>query len=152
MSAVRFYHLSRSSLEQALPSLLEKCLARDWRVVVRLSSRQRVEMLNQNLWVAAERSFLPHGCFEDGEAERQPIWLTAEDERPNGATVLMLCEGCVSEKMAEYALVCDVFSGDDAEALAAARQRWRHYQATGHDLTYWQQMEKGWEQKEISQR
>jgi DNA polymerase-3 subunit chi len=31
--------------------------------------------------------------------------------------------------------------------VAAARQRWRQAKEAGHALTYWQQTEKGWEQK-----
>ena len=41
---VWFYHLERTSLDQALPELLEKTLARGWRALVRTPSRDRVEL------------------------------------------------------------------------------------------------------------
>ena len=39
---------------------------------------------------------------------------------------------------------------DDVDIFAlgeAARDRWRHAQAAGHSLTYWQQTEAGWQKK-----
>ncbi|MFQ5983752.1 MAG: DNA polymerase III subunit chi, partial [Woeseiaceae bacterium] len=39
--------------------------------------------------------------------------------------------------------------GNDAAALAAAREEWRRLKEAGHDLTYWQQAEDGrWQKKE----
>ena len=50
MTEVRFYHLQRSALEQALTKLLEKTLERGWRAVVMAGSEDRVEALNAVLW------------------------------------------------------------------------------------------------------
>ncbi len=148
MSEIRFYHLQRKSLEQALPELLEKCHGRGWRAVVMASSEERVESLTQHLWTYDDRNFLPHGNARDGSAEHQPIWLTAMDENPNGATVLFLVDGARSYDVAGYDLVCEVFDGNDDDAVTAARQRWTEYRKDGHALAYWQQGDKGWEQKQ----
>lgn len=148
MTEIRFYHLQRKSLEQALPELLEKCHERGWRAVVMAGSEERAEALTQHLWTYHDRSFLPHGNARDGFAEDQPIWLTALDENPNGATVLFLVDGARSDNAAGFDLVCEIFDGNDPEALAAARDRWRDYRAAGHVLAYWQQGERGWEQKQ----
>jgi len=148
MTEIRFYHLQRKSLEQALPELLEKCHERAWRAVVMASSEERVESLTQHLWTYNDRSFLPHGNPNDGSAELQPIWLTAADENPNGATVLFLVDGARSEDVVGYDLVCEVFDGNSDEAVAAARKRWSEYRKDGHALAYWQQGERGWEQKQ----
>ena len=40
---VWFYHLERTGLDQALPELLEKTLARGWKAIVRATGPQRVE-------------------------------------------------------------------------------------------------------------
>ncbi|MGH6932168.1 MAG: DNA polymerase III subunit chi [Dongiaceae bacterium] len=148
MTEVRFYHLQRSPLEAALPPMLEKTLARGQRAVVMAGSEERVEALTAHLWTYAERSFLPHGSKRDGEAGRQPIWLTPTDENPNGAQVLFLTDGASSNHVDEFALCVELFDGNDAEALAAARRRWTVYKNAGHKLTYWQQTPAGrWEQK-----
>lgn len=148
MTEIRFYHLQRRTLEQALPKILEKVIERSWRAVVLAGSPERVDALNQHLWTYDPASFLPHGSARDGFAERQPVWLTAEDENPNGATVLVLVDGVTSDRLGAYDLVCDLFDGNDEEAVLAARDRWRACKAAGHGLTYWQQNDRGgWEKK-----
>lgn len=144
VTEVRFYHLTKKSLEQALPEMLEKTLERGWRAVVMTGSAERTEALTQHLWTYRPDSFLPHGNAKDGMGEAQPIWLTPLDENPNKAAVLFLTEGATSERMGDYTRVCDMFDGNDDEAVAAARQRWNLYKSFGHELTYWQQGEGGW--------
>lgn len=148
MTAISFYHLERTSLDGALPRLLEKVLERGHRAVVIAGSEERVEALNTALWTYEQRSFLPHGSAADGHVDRQPVYLTAEDENPNGSDVLVLVDGVTSANLETFARVLDMFDGHDSEAVGAARARWRDLKDAGHELTYWQQTAQGgWEQK-----
>ena len=148
MTDIGFYHLQRWPLDRALPKLLEKVLERGLRAVVVAGSEERVEALNTALWTYEQESFLPHGSARDGNAEAQPIWLTVEDENPNGATVLVLTDGADSAQLGRFERCVLMFDGTDEEALAAARRRWQLYKAAGHKLTYNQQTEQGgWEKK-----
>lgn len=148
MTQIGFYHLTRLALDQALPRLLEKAAAAGLKVVVMAGSSERVEHLNGLLWTYSEESWLPHGTAADGEAALQPIWLTDQDENPNGATVLVLCDGVMPADMAAYARCLDLFDGRDDEAVQAARTRWKTWKAEGHELVYYQQTERGgWEEK-----
>ena len=148
MTEIRFYHLTRTPLERALPQLLEKVLQTGQRAVVLAGSEERVEALNQLLWTYSDRSFLPHGSKRDGKPERQPVWLTTEDENPNGASCLFLTDGTDSARIGEYARCFDLFDGQDEAAVAAARARWKARKEGGHALSYWQQDENGrWQQK-----
>ena len=150
MTEVRFYHLQRRTLDQALPPLLEKVLERGLRAVVMAGSEERLEMFNQMLWTWDPASFLPHGGPRDGFAADQPVWLTTSAENPNGASVLVLTDGAGAGAtgLPGVTLVCDLFDGNDGEAVAAARERWRQGKAAGHDMTYWQQSPTGgWERK-----
>jgi DNA polymerase-3 subunit chi len=144
MTEIRFYHLTRKTLEQVLPELLEKTLERNMRAVVMTGSAERAEALTQHLWTYNPNGFLPHGSAKDGNAEMQPVWLTAEDERPNSAEFLFLTDGAVSVRLGDYKRACYIFDGNDADALAAARQRWGQDKKAGHELSYWQQNDKGW--------
>ncbi len=144
----RFYHLQRSTVEQALPQLLEKCLAQDRRAVVLAGSEERLGSLDAHLWTYRPDSFLPHGTAADGHAAEQPVWLTLTPGNPNGASVLFLLDGLEAASTDGFTLVCDLFDGGDAESLAAARARWKAAKEAGHELTYWQQNERGaWEKK-----
>lgn len=149
MTEIRFYHLTNKSLEDVLPVMLERTLVRDGkRAIVRVGSAERVEHLNAHLWTYNDRGFLPHGSKNDGAAELQPIWLTEGEENPNGAKVLFLADGSASDAVDDYDLVCTLFDGRDADAVAQARERWRAYQDRDHDLTYWQQTDNGgWQKK-----
>ncbi|HTI85375.1 MAG TPA: DNA polymerase III subunit chi [Alphaproteobacteria bacterium] len=148
MTDVGFYHLTATTLEAALPRLLEKVLAAGQRAVVLAGSPERVEALNGQLWTYNPGSFLPHGSKADGSAADQPIWLTDQDENPNGAGVLVLTEGVRSERVGEFARCLDLFDGADAQAVADARVRWTDYKAKGFGVTYWQQTSSGgWEKK-----
>ena len=148
MSQIGFYHLTRSPLEQALPWLLDKALAAGYRAVVLAGSPERVEALNDRLWTYEPDSWLPHGSAKDGDAALQPIWLTDRDENPNGATILVMCDGTRSEAVASFARCLDLFDGNDDEAVQAARERWKLWKTAGHELIYYQQTERGgWEEK-----
>ncbi len=148
MTEVRFYHLTRGTLDSVLPIMLEKTLERGQRAVVLAGSPERVEALTSHLWTAKDRGFLPHGSAKDGRAGDQPIWLSDKDERPNGAQVLFLTDGAASEKLGDYDLCAVLFDGNDPDAAAAARDRWRAFKDAGHEVTYWQQDESGkWDKK-----
>jgi len=148
VTQVSFYHLERTALEVALPRILDKALAAGLRAVVVAGSDERVTALNSALWTYDANSFLPHGSAEDGPAAAQPIYLTTEDENPNGAQVLAIVDGVTIPEVGGYDRVLDLFDGHDPDAVQAARARWKSLKDAGHDLTYWQQTpEGGWTQK-----
>ena len=143
MTDVGFYHLTRTKLEQALPALLGRTLAAGERAVVLCGSAARVDALDSLLWDCPEPDWLPHGTGRTGDAELQPIWLTAADERPNGARFLFVLDGREAN-LADWSRVFDLFDGQDEAQVGAARQRWLTVRAAGHTLTYWRQSERGW--------
>lgn len=145
MAEVGFYHLLSTPLDRALPRLLERARAQDYRIVVRAASSERIEHLNALLWTYDEASFLAHGSVRDGNPASQPIWLTDRWENPNDATMLVLVDGVEAEDLATFARCLDLFDGNDEAAVEAARERWRRVKAAGHTLIYWQQTEAGWE-------
>lgn len=148
MTDIRFYHMQQKRLEQALPEILSKAHERNLRVVVKAGSRERVEALDTALWTFNPASFLPHGYVHDGFEAEQPVWLTTEEENPNQATMLVLTDGATSDKVGDYALCCEIFDGNDEEAVTAARARWTSYKAGGHELSYFQQDDAGkWQKK-----
>jgi len=143
---IGFYHLTRSTLEQALPKLLARVLAVPGRAVVLSGNAERLAALDTALWAVAE--WLPHGTPDTGDADRQPIWLTTQDTAPpNAARHLFLVEGAQTTQLAAYDRAFDLFDGNDEDAVQAARARWKAAKAEGHSLAYWQQSEKGWEKK-----
>ncbi|TDI58283.1 MAG: DNA polymerase III subunit chi [Alphaproteobacteria bacterium] len=148
MTDISFYHLQRQPLERALPKLLERVVASSMKALVLADNEERVGMLNSTLWTYDQDSFLPHGSGKDGDAELQPIYLTVEEDNPNRANVLVLVDGGQHKDLAQFDRCLDMFDGNDQDAVAQARTRWKAYQDAGHEVTYWQQSDAGkWEKK-----
>ena len=132
-----------------MPKLLEKAYAGGFRSLVLTESEDQAETLNQLLWSYNQDSFLPHGTARDGNADKQPVYLTAEAENPNQANLLMVTDGSQLDDFSEFDRVLDIFDGRDETATTAARTRWKAYKDTGHDLSYIKQnTEGGWNKVE----
>jgi DNA polymerase-3 subunit chi len=133
MTEILFYQLQGQTLERVLPPLLLKSLERGWRVAVQAASEERVEALDAHLWT-----------WRDGEAEAQPVLLTVNDDNPNGASVRFLLEGAAAPTgVSTYQRVVLLFDGEDADALANARQHWSAAKSAGLTATYWLADENG---------
>src|SRR5579875_847472 len=141
---VWFYHLERTGLDQALPELLEKTLARGWRALVRCGSEERLEHLDGWLWAYRDESFLAHGLAEAPEAERQPVLLTTGERNANAAQVVFLVDGASPPSALDSFERCAVlFDGRDPGAAKAARSLWRDAKGCGAPVSYWRQSEEG---------
>lgn len=148
MTEIRFYHLQKQSLDQALPQILGKALSVGHKILVKLPDSETVERINQHLWVYRPDSFLPHGSKKDGNPENQPIWLTESDENANNADVLITGNGSIPNEPENYSLCCEMLDGHNDEHVQAARDRWKTYKEKGFEVTYWKQSETGaWEKK-----
>ena len=149
---VLFYHLERRPLDEVLPQLIDKTLARGWRAVIQAASPERVDALDQLLWTYRNDSFLPHGTVKSGHADSQPVFLTTATDNPNAATVRFMVDGAqlepLDEQLRTYARVVFMFDGGDRRELDAARAMWKAVKSTGASATYWQQGDAGkWEKK-----
>src|SRR5581483_5908871 len=146
MTEVRFYHLERRRLDDALPSLLEQALAEGARVVVEAPSGELVEALDERLWTYSDDAFLPHGSARDGDLEAQPIVLTTAAENPNNAAWRVLVGGAqalpaLSGAALERLIL--LFDGADPDARAAARAQWTEVKAAGFAPSYWREDDTG---------
>jgi DNA polymerase-3 subunit chi len=144
MSAdIWFYHLERQSADDALPLLLEKCLERKWRALVRLDSYEEIERLDALLWVYRPESFMPHGAATSSDAARLPVLLTADAENRNNAQVQFVLGNCDVDNSEAFERIVVLFNGGVEEELAAARETWKRVKAEGAQVSYWRQNERG---------
>ena len=148
MTETFFYHLERRTLEDVLPGLVEKSLERGWRAVIRTDSAERSEALDNLLWTYDEQSFLAHAQSGDGDAARQPVLITTEEEISNAAKILFFVGGAEPQNwqaasLRELARIVLLFDGRDPRALDGARAAWKEAKMTGHDVTYWKETPSG---------
>lgn len=150
MGAAYFYHLTRAPLEVTLPMLLQKAQGAGWRVLVRGSDPQRIDWLDQKLWLGDEAAFLAHGVAGGPHDARQPILLTAQTgDAANAAQCIMSIDGAdVSATEVERAdRVCILFDGNDDAAVAHARTQWKSLTNAGCAAQYWSEASGRWEKK-----
>jgi DNA polymerase-3 subunit chi len=147
VTEVRFHHLERRRIDQALPRLLEQALEEGRRVLVRTSSDEMVAALNERLWTYDDASFLPHGAAGDGDPMTQPIFLTSELENSNAASMLVRLSGAeAGEADDAFDLVVLLFDGRDEASLAHARGEWRRLKDQARTISYWRESDEGgWE-------
>ena len=138
-SEALFYHLTGRPLEGVLPEILERCLARGWRVTLRGGSAERLAALGTHLWTYRDDAFLPHGDASDGFAARQPIYLTTGPEKPNAPDVLILVDraAVAAAELTAHTRLVALFDGHDAAAVDEARVLWKQTVAAGCVAQYW---------------
>jgi len=139
MTAINFYHLTSSTLFEALPKLLEKVVDNNLRALVLTDTEERAEEISKTLWIYRPQSFLPHGTKRDGRPLEQPIWISTTPLNENNATVLVLTADVEVPDVSPYGRCLEIFDGNNLESVQQARHRWKTYKNQGHTLAYWQQ-------------
>jgi DNA polymerase-3 subunit chi len=147
MSEVFFYHMTETTLDEALPGLVEKSIGRGWRAVIQTGGAQKRDFLDGYLWTYRADSFVAHACDGDERPADQPVFLTVHPENPNGAQIRFLVDGAAPpDDLAGYDRVVLMFDGLDDQALSEARGHWKALKGGGHTLAYYKQNSGGgWE-------
>lgn len=149
MAELRIYQLQTLNAEQALLPMLEKVLQRQQRAVIRVDTTERGETLSAYLWQAKPGNFIPHGTTKDGHASRQPIWITAEEENPNGADILFLIDGSKSQDYDQYSTCVALFQNTNLMARTQAVEMIENFRKRNYGITVFLQNEQnGWQQSE----
>lgn len=149
MGAAYFYHLTQASVEQTLPTLLDKSRAAGWVIEVRGTDRAAMERLDAALWTGPPEAFLPHGLAGGDHDAEQPILLTAGEAAANAPACVMSVHGAevTSQEVQAAERVCVLFDGHDGDALARARVQWKTLTNAGCAAQYWSQDSGRWEKK-----
>ena len=88
MPQVDFYHLTQSTLDEALVMLVKKCQVSAKKVLVQCP-RPAAEAVDDALWTFDPESWLPHGLDDAPGAERADIWvMSGAEENPVSAEFL----------------------------------------------------------------
>ena len=149
---IDFYHLTKSTLDEALPKLALKAYETGKKIKIKVGGELRVDFINSLLWTFDEESFLPHGVKKDGFAKDQPIYLSSDDDTPNDATLLFAVDGADIDPQnpQNFERIFYVFDGHNENELSKARQTWKTFISDEVEKHYWQQTELGqWQEKKV---
>ena len=137
MARIDFAFGATDKIVQACQTTLKQYLA-GHKLVVYCSDAARLNAYDIKLWAVEPTAFVPHVMATDPLAEQTPIWLVSSDleqalaRAPAGVWLLNLDEQC-PPALGHIARVLEIVSEDDDDK-AAARARWAHYKAKGHEL------------------
>jgi DNA polymerase-3 subunit chi len=136
-----FYHMTRTPLEETLPTLLGRAREQAWRVVVRGRNEARLRWLDERLWLG--EGFLPHGLAGGPHDADQPILLTTGREAAD-CVVSMDGAEVTPDEVTAAARVMILFDGNDDGAVERARDQWRQMSGAGVGAKYWSQETGRW--------
>lgn len=143
-----FYHLTRSTPQETIATLLPRARAAGWNVMLRGTDQAALQAIDTALWLNPEDSFLPHGLAGGPHDADQPI-LLGQGAISNAAAGLMLIDGAETTPVEAGALqrVWVLFDGADEAALSGARRLWTTLTSAGLAAQYWSEESGRWEKK-----
>jgi DNA polymerase III subunit chi len=148
MGTAMFYHLTRSTADDTVISLLGRAITLGWRTMIRGRDAAHLDRLDAQLWVNPENSFLPHGRAGGPDDAAQPV-LLGDGPITNAATAMMLLDGAEVSLDEAHSLtrVWLIFDGEDQAALTAARAQWKTLTDAGIAAQYWSEETGKWQMK-----
>lgn len=148
MGTAMFYHLTRSTADDTVTSLLGRAVAMGWRIMIRGRDAAHLDRLDTHLWVNPENSFLPHGRSGGANDPAQPV-LLGDGPITNAATAMMLLDGAKVSLAEAQTLtrVWLIFDGEDQAELSAARAQWKTLTDAGIAAQYWSEETGKWQMK-----
>ena len=132
-----FYHLEASTLEGALPNLLEKTLEKGWRALIKMPA-SRLQDLDEFLWTYRDEAFLPHGREDEPQADLQPILLSSETQSAKGFDAVFLIDGADLEDLDGVSRTIVMINGRSEDDVKRERGRWKVLKDQGANLAYYQ--------------
>jgi DNA polymerase-3 subunit chi len=151
MGDVWFYHLTQTSLEEALAPLILRSLAQGWRVELRGRTQERMALLDVALWLGSKDPFLPHGLAGGPHDALQPVLLTTgPGAGAFGCVIAVEGADLLPGEVAALERSCILFDGSDAGEIDRAREQWRLLTAAGIGARYWAEEGGRWTMKRES--
>ena len=148
MGTAMFYHLTRSTADDTVISLLGRAVGMGWRIMIRGRDAVHLDQLDAQLWIKPENSFLPHGRAGGADDAAQPV-LLGDGAIANDATAMMLLDSAdvTLDEVRALTRVWLIFDGMDPAALAAARAQWKTLTDAGIAAQYWSEETGKWQMK-----
>ena len=148
MSEVFFYHLTKTTLEIALPKILERALSEKWSIEIRTSANTNLDEISNAIWRGPEESFLPH-CLEDHEdLQDYPIVLCKSPLKDWRDCLIIVGQANLKEnEVKNYKRICLIFDAKIEVELSKARKSWKKLSEEGINTAYWAEDKGRWVKK-----
>lgn len=126
------FYFNVSNREHALCQLVGKALAAGKTVSILTESSAASSALDRLLWETPPHGFMPHCLADDPRAAQTPIIIDHRTDLLPTRDVLFNWTAQTATGFARYDRLIEIVD-TDPELRAMARERWRAYQALGHE-------------------
>ena len=103
------------------------------RSLVVLAKPERLAAFDEQLWTFAPLEFVPHCMAKSALAQETPVVLAADLDDVPHHQVLVNLGAPVPAQFARFERLVEII-GDDADELAAGRERFRFYRDRGYAI------------------
>lgn len=128
---ITFYFNVRNR-EQALCQLVGKALAQGLEINILTESAAASMVLDRMLWEIPQHGFMPHCGAEDPRVAQTPVIIDHRPEKLPPRAVLFNWTSQLASGFQRCERLIEIVDTDQ-DLRAAARERWRAYQAQGHE-------------------
>jgi DNA polymerase III subunit chi len=132
MTSIDFYTHVGDRVDVAA-KLVVKALAQHGHVRVLTFDPAMTAKLDQVLWCQIATSFVPHCRIADRLAPETPVWVDHVVDHQGPAAVLINLQTTPPPFFSRFERVAEIVS-NDADDVAAARDRFRFYRERGYEL------------------
>jgi DNA polymerase III subunit chi len=101
-----------------------------------MAEPERIKRFDEQLWTFEPHAFVPHCMADAAQATETPVLLTASLETLNAADlphILLNLGAAVPPQFARFERLLEIV-GNEADELAAGRERYRFYRDRGYTL------------------
>ena len=149
MSEVFFYHLTQTRLEATLPKILERALAADWSVELRVGMKADLEPISDAIWKGPDDSFLPHCSENNDKLHDYPIVLSKSRLSEVRDCLIVIDQAELKEnEVKKFKRVCLLFDSKNELELTHARATWKSLSDAGLKTSYWAEDNGKWTKKD----
>lgn len=136
MSQVNFYLIAADNARARLAfvcRLIEKIYRKSHQIHIHTDHAVQARLLDQLLWTERADSFIPHQLASEANPDCVPVIIGCDSDQPKIRDTLINLAGSVPAFTKDFNKVAEVIS-QEPEVLQLSRQRYRDYQAQGHDI------------------
>lgn len=142
-----FYHLTLSTLESALPKLLEKIYNSKKPALVFSEDLEKLKKFDHLLWTYSSKTFIPHATCFDPFPEHQPVLFSNKISIHDYNKVLVILDDKLPEAWIHFEKILYMFDGENEKELSQAKSILEDLNKNhkNTNINYWQQNHKlGW--------
>ncbi|HEY5720338.1 MAG TPA: DNA polymerase III subunit chi [Gammaproteobacteria bacterium] len=135
MTRVDFYVLPERERGARLGTacrLVQKAYDSGQQVLLHVADAQQAQQLDDLLWSFRQGSFIPHAQAGSAEAAAASVVIDGSDAPPAPYQLLINLADALPPCFSRFERVIEIV--DPGGAVAAARERWRHYKERGYPL------------------